>query len=334
MVGALQRGVGTEVKRHSLQPYVWMLISSISFSWMVLLVNIAGQGAPWPVVALVRSLLPLILVSVWAKADGAKLVWLGSPVLWTRSIAGSISLVGTFYALTHMAPSEVQTLGAVFPIWVALLSWPLLGELPSTAVWLSVISAVIGVAFVQQPGVDGINPVALVVLGVSLFTALAMMGLHKLKHLDPRAVVAHFSGVSTLICGAAVLFIPVAPTEQDFELRHVFALIGVGITATIGQFFLTKAFTAGAPARVSVVSLTQVVFVLLLDLSLLGHTMNGWQFVGIVLILAPTAWIVMRGGGLRRVKPAPRPMAPAVVPVETSFPGSAWERTAREALPR
>jgi hypothetical protein len=62
--------------------------------------------------------------------------------------------------------------------------------------------------------------------------------------------------------------------------------------------------------------------------------MNGWQFVGIVLILAPTAWIVMRGSGLRRVKPAPRPMAPAVVPVETSFPGSAWERTAREALPR
>jgi len=323
------------VKRHSLQPYVWMLISSVAFSWMVILVNIAGQGAPWPVVALVRSLLPLILVSIWAKADGVQLVWLGTPVLWTRSIAGSISLVGTFYALTHMAPSEVQTLGAIFPIWVALLSWPLLGELPSPAVWISVLSAVIGVAFVQQPGVDGINPAALVVLGVSLFTALAMMGLHKLQHLDPRAVVAHFSAVSTICCTAALLFIPVGPTQEAFGMRHVFALAGVGITATIGQFFLTKAFTAGAPARVSVVSLTQVVFVLLLDIGILGHVLNRWQFLSIVLILAPTAWIVLRGVGRPKPKSVPRPaLKPAVVPVESSLPDSAWERTPREALRR
>ena len=294
-----------------------MLISSFSFSWMVILVNIAGQGAPWPVVALVRSVLPLFLVAIWAKADGVQLVWRASPVLWMRSIAGSISLVGTFYALTHMAPSEVQTLGAVFPIWVALLSWPLLGDFPAPAVWLSVISAVIGVAFVQQPGVDGVNPAALVVLGVSLFTALAMMGLHKLKHLDPRAVVAHFSGVSTVCCLAAMALIPVGPTVETFGLRHVFALLGVGITATIGQFFLTKAFTAGAPARVSVVSLTQVVFVLLLDLSILGHTMTGWQLVGIVLILAPTAWIVLRGTTRPRPQPAPRPVVQPVVVLET-----------------
>ena len=95
--------------------------------------------------------------------------------------------------------------------------------------WAGPVSAVIGVAFVQQPGVDGINPAALVVIGVSLFTALAMMGLHKLKHLDPRAVVAHFSGVSTICCLGALLFIPAAPTEANatFELRHGFALAGV-----------------------------------------------------------------------------------------------------------
>src|ERR1700681_4766406 len=108
-----------------------MLIGSAAFSVMVILAKLAGEGAPWLIVALVRSLIPLILIAIWAKADGVRLVAFGSPVLWSRSIFGSISLVGTFYAVTHMSPSEVQTLGSIFPIWIALLSWPMLGEMPS-----------------------------------------------------------------------------------------------------------------------------------------------------------------------------------------------------------
>jgi drug/metabolite transporter (DMT)-like permease len=297
------------VKGNSLQPYVWMLIGSAAFSFMVILAKLAGDGAPWPIVALVRSLVPLILVALWAKADGVRLVAIGSPVLWTRSIFGSFSLVGTFYALTHMPPSEVQTLGSIFPIWITLLSWPLLGEMPSPIVWVSVLSAVTGVALVQQPGVDGFNPAALVVVAVSIFTALAMMGLNRLKRLDPRAVVVHFSGVSTILCVASLFLMPLVGAAEPFELgqisalepQTILALLGVGVTATIGQFFLTKAFTAGAPARVSVVGLTQVVFVFALDMGLLGRSLHPMQFLGVVLIMVPTAWMMLHGP---RRKPA------------------------------
>jgi drug/metabolite transporter (DMT)-like permease len=302
------------VKGKSLQPYVWMLIGSVAFSFMMILTTVAGKGAPWPVVALVRSLVPLILVALWAKADGVRLVVWGSPVLWTRSIAGSFSLVGSFYALTHMRPSEVCTVSSIYPIWLALLSWPLLGRIPSLSVWLSVISGVLGVALVQQPGVDGFNPVALVVVAVSIFTALAMMGLNRLKHLDPRAVVVHFSGVSALFCTAALLFLPAGQAVEPLALHHLFALLGVGVTATIGQFFLTKAFTHGAPARVSVVGLTQVVFVFALDIALLDQSLNSWQMVGVLLVMAPTAWIMLRGTSRTRVAPpaAPRLDTPAM----------------------
>jgi drug/metabolite transporter (DMT)-like permease len=196
----------------------------------------------------------------------------------------------------------VQTLSSIFPIWIALLSWPMLGEMPSPIVWVSVLSAVTGVALVQQPGVDGFNPVALVVIAVSIFTALAMMGLNRLKHLDPRAVVVHFSGVSAIFCVAALFLLPLIGAAEPLDLDQIraiephtiLALLGVGVTAAIGQYFLTRAFTSGAPARVSVVGLTQVVFVFVLDIALLGHTMHPPQMLGVVLIMGPTAWMMLR----------------------------------------
>jgi drug/metabolite transporter (DMT)-like permease len=71
------------------------------------------------------------------ESTGATLVFRGSRSLWLRSIAGSISLVGSFYAFTHLSVSEVITLTNLFPIWVAVLSWPLLRVIPAPDVWIA-----------------------------------------------------------------------------------------------------------------------------------------------------------------------------------------------------
>src|SRR5205807_9339813 len=105
------------------------------------------------------------------------------------------------------------------------------------------------------------------------------------KDMDPRAIVVHFSGVSAVFSLAALLFLPFDDGLEPFQTRHVLLLLGVGVTATIGQFFLTKAFTAGGPARGSVVALTQGVFVLILDASLLGNRPDAFKLLGVLLIL-------------------------------------------------
>ena len=71
-----------------------------------------------------------------------------------RSIAGSVSLVGGFYAMTHYPVSEVLTLTNMFPLWVAVLSLPLLGEWPSSDVWPAVLIGIVGIVLMQQPQID------------------------------------------------------------------------------------------------------------------------------------------------------------------------------------
>src|SRR5690606_30110014 len=114
--------------------------------------------------------------------------------------AGSISLVAGFYALTHHNVSEVLTLTNMFPLWVAVLSWPMLRESPPGEVWIAMLVGIFGVAVMQQPlsgGTTGGLSLAVIMAMLASFTsALAMIGLHRLKQIDPRAIVVHFSAVS------------------------------------------------------------------------------------------------------------------------------------------
>jgi drug/metabolite transporter (DMT)-like permease len=59
---------------------------------------------------------------------------------------------------------------------------------------------------------------------------------------------------------------------------------------------LTKAFAAGPPARVSVIGLTQVVFALFLDAWLERPVLHPTTLLGIALVMAPTAWMMLLRG--------------------------------------
>jgi drug/metabolite transporter (DMT)-like permease len=278
-----------------------MLCGCLSFAWMGEFATLLGsrQHCDWRLVALARSALVLLFALGLALLAKAPLVFRASGILWMRSLAGSISLVCTFYAFAQLSAPEVLTLTNTFPIWVALLSWPLLRQAPTPAVWLAALCGVAGVLLMHFPHLDREStfarnlaiPAALI---ASFASAVAMLGLNRLQGLDARAIVVHFSGVATagtlLIC----LFSPEMVWHQALEPLNALLLLGIGLTATIGQLFLTLAFRAGVPARVSVVALTQVVFALGLDLLFGQPGFAPTTLAGIGLVLAPTAWVLVQ----------------------------------------
>jgi drug/metabolite transporter (DMT)-like permease len=271
-----------------------MLFGSFSFTVMSELTYGLRLTFPWQMIAMTRAGLALIFAALLVRASGARFVFFHPPTLWIRSLAGSLSLVSFFFALTRLQASEVLTLGNMFPIWVSLLSWPMLGEPPSARVWLSIACGITGVILIQQPHFTEGKLAALVALAASFFTAVAMIGLHRLRTIEPPAIVAHFSAVSFLFC-IPTLFLFERKSNTDFEVTAgtTLMLLGVGITATIGQVFLTRAFTAGTPAKVSVVGLSQVAFAMCLDALIWDRQFTGVTLIGIVLVLAPTAWLLI-----------------------------------------
>jgi drug/metabolite transporter (DMT)-like permease len=248
----------------------------------------------WRIVALARSLLAFLFALGLARLAGARLVLWRPRALWLRSCAGSLSLLCTFFALNRLPAGEVVTLTNTLPIWVALLSWPLLRERPSLAVWLGAGCGLLGIVLIQQPHYEG-DLATRVAVPLALFgactSAVAMLGLHRLRHLDTWAIVVHFSGVATVFVLLAWLFDP-PQVAHGIDAPAVLLLVGVGVTATLGQMCLTRAFTSGVPARVSVVGLAQVVLVLGLDFLFEPRPFAPLTVAGIALVMAPTAWVM------------------------------------------
>jgi drug/metabolite transporter (DMT)-like permease len=279
----------------SCRPYLYMLGGSLLFAGMGVLAHAAGETISWQMVALARCSLAFVFSLGLALATGVRLVAFGPRVLWVRSLAGSVSMVCSFYALTHMPVSDVLTITNTFPIWVALLSWPLEGRAPAPSVWLAIVCGLAGVVLIQQPHLADGNWAALIALVSSLFTALAMLGLHNIKGVDVRAIVVHFSGVATVFAALAwIIFDRSSLPSPATPLVPLALLLGVGVLATGGQLFLTQAFTLGEPTRVSVVGLTQVAFAMVLDTAFLGYSFGPLRLLGIALVVAPTAWVILR----------------------------------------
>ena len=292
-------------------PYLWSLLSAAAFAVMSILAASLKDDLDWQWIAMARAGLAMTFAATLAKAGGAKLIFFRPAKLWVRSLAGSISLVCGFYAMTHYPVSEVLTLTNMFPLWVAVLSLPLLGEWPPADIWPALLMGVVGVVLIQQPQIkDGHIAVGAALLS-SFTSAVALIGLHQVRELDPRSVVAHFSGVALACCVAALFVFPRTHASLDVSPLVVFKLLGIGACATCGQIFLTKAFAAGPPTRVSVVMLSQVGFTMLLEIVLTGRPFNPWTLLGIGLVIAPTAWTLLRGARFRPVTEETLPLRKA-----------------------
>ena len=271
-----------------------MLAGAFAFAVMGALSHLAGERCDWQIVALARASVAFVFTAALALAAGVRLVLLRPAVLWMRSVAGGVGVIFAFYALTHLPISTAITLSNTVPVWVTLLAWPVLGQRPGGRVWAAIALGLAGIVLIQKPEAAGDRLAATLALGNALTTSVSMIGLNRLAGVDARAVVTHFSGVATVF---TLLFLLLAGGRADFsalgDATTLLLLAGVGLCGALAQLAMTKAFAAGAPSRVAVVGLTQVVFALLFDLLLWHRRFDALAILGIALIVAPSAWLML-----------------------------------------
>lgn len=292
--GAARGGSTVTAEARQSRAYVYALWSSLAFATMGALSHLAGERCDWRFVTTARTSLAFLFALGLTLSSGVRPVVLRPPVLWMRSVAGSVGLLCAFYALTHLPVSTSLTLSNTVPVWVTLLAWPILGQRPRAQVWAAVAAGLTGVVLVQRPELSGDRLAGSLAVLSAVCTAFAMIGLNKLGHVDARAVVTHFSGVSTVF---ALAFLAVAGGDAWQRPPRDGAtwalLVGVGLAGTVGQIFMTRAFAMGSPPRVSVVALTQVVFALVYDLLVWRRALDLLTVAGITLVVAPSAWLIL-----------------------------------------
>ncbi len=284
------------MKNAGLLPYVFMLCGCGWFACMGLLArSLAGQ-CDWQTIALFRAAVAVVLATLFAWWTGTPLVFLRPRMLWLRSFSGSISVMAGFLAYSRMDVSTVLTIINTFPIWVALLSWPVLGESPSRGVWIAVGVSVVGITIALRPQGIGFGWLpAGVALMASISTAIAMLGLNKLKGVKPIAVIVHFSIFSTVMAIACFyVFDSTGVPSMPLDSALLWKLLIIGSAGTIGQVFLTLAFARGTASKVSVVSLAQVIYVMSFEGIMGWKQFDVYNVLGTALVFGAVAWLMSR----------------------------------------
>ncbi|MCU0720767.1 MAG: DMT family transporter, partial [Pirellula sp.] len=216
--------------------------------------------------------------------------------------SGWISMMFCFYAMTHYDVEIVLALTNSYPIWVAILSWPILGVVPSMKSWLALIISCLGMGLIYYGSYDEgttvttySNPHWAIPAAIiaSMMSGVALINLHRLKGIDARAIVTHFSAVATLGSLLVWLALPMPVELIASDNWSIMRLVGVGIAATGGQLCLTKAFSTGSPANVSIVGLSQVVFAAIFKWFLERQVPSLLSTLGMLLVMAATIWVML-----------------------------------------
>ena len=269
-----------------------MLWASFAFTLMATFSRWAGEYCDWRLIAVARATVAFVFALLLAKAVGAKLVFWQPRILWVRSLAGNVSLFCNFYALAHLPVSDTLTLMNTAPIWVTILQWLVFKHQPTRGIIVAVLTSVIGIVLIQQPHFQEGKFACLMALTGAFTTSIAMLGLNRLQSVNPRAVVVHFSAVAS-VSTLVLLFLTGTTLAPLHNAPAASLLLLLGTCGVLGQLGMTMAFAKGQATRVAVVSLSQILFGVLADLLLWGRTFNLVSIFGMMLVAAPTAWLLL-----------------------------------------
>lgn len=247
-------------------------------------VKAASAHAPNEVVVFFRSSVSLLALMPWILRQGITSLYsqrVGGH-LW-RAAFGVSAMYAFFYAIAHMPLAEAMLLTYSTPLFIPFIAWFWIGEKPPAVVYPAALTGLAGIALIVKPGAANINWIAGVIGACSgVLAACAMVSIRRISDTEPAPrIVFYFVAMATVISAVPMLWAWQAP-----DTITLLQLVGAGLTATIGQLCLTKAYALAPAARVGPFTYSAVIFSALIAWALWGERMDGWSALGSLLVVA------------------------------------------------
>ncbi len=263
---------------------LWMLVAALGFGVMGALVKLGATKFSSAELVFYRSCFGL--VSIYAYIAYRKLP-LTTPVLGkqiSRALVGLVSLALFFYAIAHLHLATAITLNYTSALFLAAFTPFLLHEKPKPILIAAILLGFIGIILLLKPSFSSENALA-GALGLLSGFGAALAYVHvkqlgKLNEPDWRTVF-YFTCISTIVSGVWMLFDQfVALSWQDLPM-----LLGLGISATIGQLAMTRAYRTGTTFVVASLAYTTVIFATLLGVIFWQETLSASEYTAIGIII-------------------------------------------------
>lgn len=270
--------------------------ASLTFAMMIACVKLLGTGYSPMQVLLMRYVFGLGIALPFLWREGSKLWRTERPFGHViRACYGLLSTFAIFYAVTRMPIATVTAISFAMPLFLTMLSMPLLGERVG---WRRATAAAVGfggVLIIVQPGAD-LNAIALVALGGAFFYAMAVVAIRQLSRWEPVGRIFFLYAIANIvIAGAAMPFVWVTPSLEDWL---IFA--AVGALGAVAQYVFLIAYRQAPATVLAPFDYTQILFALGIGYFAWGETPLPESFLGGAIIIASGIFIWWRERRLAR----------------------------------
>lgn len=246
-----------------------------------------------------------LLVLVWARYVGQVAISLplsyrfAGKNFWKSSKPGlqftrSVLLVSTtilFFGGVQFLPlAEAAAISFTAPIWVALLSSPMLGErVARSDKWVAAIGFS-GILLIVRPGTEIFHFGALLIGLMAFLNAIFQLLTRKLTDDNPFTTF-FYSGLVGAV-GATVLLITVG-IETLPTTRQMALLAGIGIFGGLGHLLFVLAFYRAPPATLTPFVYLQIVWAIGMGWLVFSTFPDGWSLLGMAVIVGSGLWLVL-----------------------------------------
>lgn len=278
------------------QGVLYMLISAICLSFMGAIAKILAGHLPAIEIVFFRNVIGVFLISLTffklpLNQEGGKPL-----LLFFRALIGLIAMLSFFYNIANITLSDAVTYSRMSPIFTVIFAFWFLKEKIGKKGWLAILLGFVGMIFIMQP--NGFQFEKAHIFGIlnAVCAALAFTSIRELrKYYDTRIIVLSFMGIGTIIPIISMILSSYYQNDffsfmmGEFIMPKSFDwiyIIGMGISASFGQMYMTKAYGITRAGIVGAAGYSVIIFSLIIGLILGDSLPNILGFVGILAIIS------------------------------------------------
>ncbi|WP_284164263.1 DMT family transporter [Frigidibacter sp. SD6-1] len=289
-------------KQTPLAGILWMALSGLSFVAVNGTVHHLGTALPAAEGAFIRFLYGLVFLAapLW------RILRAGLPDGAIRMIAlrgglHTVAVILWFYAMARIPVADVTAIGYLSPIVVTAGAAMFLGERIAARRITAIAVALLGALIVLRPGLRELAPGHLAQVGAATFFGLSYIVAKRLSTVLPAGALVALLSLSVAIGLAPfALWSWVTPT-----LAQLAALAVVALFATLGHYFMARAFAVAPVSVTQPVIFLQLVWATLLGVFAFGERVDPYVLLGGAVIIGAISYMSWREAQIARAGVTP-----------------------------
>ena len=266
LIFAFQDGIS----RHLAETYNVYMALMVRYWFFAIFVSAIAARAPGGIRRATRSALPWVQVF--------------------RSAVLVLEVVIMVQGFVYLGLVESHAVFACYPLLVAALSGPVLGEKVGWRRITAIGIGFVGVMIILQPGFGVFSPYALIPLVSAFLFALYSLLTRYVGRVDPASVSFFYTGiVGAVIITAVGIWHWMPMSAADWGWMAILCC-----TASLGHFLLIKAYEVAEASAIQPFAYLQLVFASGLGIMIFGETLKPNVALGAAVVVGAGVFTLLR----------------------------------------